>query len=626
MIISLKQVKYVGEKTYHSFVKNSIWSTYDLVLRRPKNYENYVLTSINEATNDSVITIIGTVASSVSSYKKKVSISKFFIHIENKKIEVTAFNQPYLEKALTIGQEILIKGKYNIYTKKIIANKISLNPLIPNLKPIYNYEGIHDTQVYKIMKEIFLKEQVTIYENLPKPLLKKHHLLERKKAYEYLHLPPNLEVLKQAIRRLKYEEAYQQQKAWLKTIKERPLKQALAYDITYVKDKISKIPYTLTKDQQRVVNEIFLDFKKGYTTERLIQGDVGSGKTVVAFLAAIGAISAGKKAVLMAPTEILAQQHYQNFISLYPEIKTALLTSKVKNKNQVLSDLENDEPMMVIGTHALASEKVVIDDLGLIIIDEQHKFGVKIKETLKLKNHLADIIYLTATPIPRTLAIAYFGDLDVSVIKEKPANRKAVETKIVDEKTIFKTLISQQEKNEQTYIVVPAIDSETKSYNIKQVDQALKKAGIKHVYLLHGKQKIEEQETMMKNFSADTKGILLATSMIEVGIDIKNATTIFILGANHFGLSQLHQLRGRVGRGDKESFCYLVSEKEDDERLMILSKETDGFILSQFDLKTRGPGEFLGERQSGYLKYNYLDLTQDLNILIQARKDVENYI
>ncbi|NLK12318.1 MAG: hypothetical protein GX312_01830, partial [Candidatus Phytoplasma sp.] len=212
MIISLKQVKYVGEKTYHSFVKNSIWSTYDLVLRRPKNYENYVLTSINEATNDSVITIIGTVASSVSSYKKKVSISKFFIHIDNKKIEVTAFNQPYLEKALTIGQKILIKGKYNIYTKKIIANKISLNPLIPNLKPIYNYEGIHDTQVYKIMKEIFLKEQVTIYENLPKPLLKKHHLLERKKAYEYLHLPPNLEVLKQAIRRLKYEEAYQQQK------------------------------------------------------------------------------------------------------------------------------------------------------------------------------------------------------------------------------------------------------------------------------------------------------------------------------------------------------------------------------------------------------------------------------
>ncbi|CCV64776.1 ATP-dependent DNA helicase [Alteracholeplasma palmae J233] len=623
MKVSLEEIKNIGPKTLYQLRQNNIWSTYDLILTRPKRYENYILSSIETVSNNEVITIYANIHSEIKNFKKNVLMTNFKVKVGEKVIDVITFNKPFLQKNLKLSQLVLIKGKYDLYKNKILAESVLTKLDTPPLKPIYKIGDIKDAKIYQLISQIFKENKVDIFEVLPEPILQKYHFYRRSEAYYKLHQPQNKEELNQAINRLKYEEAYLQQKKFKQEQNELIKKVPISYKLDLVKEYIKKIPYELTKDQKDAVNDIFRDFKSDIKHERLIQGDVGSGKTVVAFIAALGAITAHKQVALMAPTEILAKQHYDNFSKLYPEVKSCLFTSKTKNKQEILEKINHNETSMIIGTHALSSEYVNYYDLGLVIIDEQHKFGVKTKEDLKDKI-ASDVIYLTATPIPRTLLLAYFGDLEVSVIKEKPSKRKDVLTSIIEYEQIKELLKENQNKNEQSFIIVPAITSDKKDYNIEMVSDALK--DFSHLYILHGKQSASEQELMMESFSKNNKGILLATQMVEVGIDVKNATKIFILGANYFGLSQLHQLRGRVGRSDKLSYCYLIANDADNERLEVLTHENDGFKLSQFDLKTRGPGEFFGKIQSGYLKYHFLNLETDLNILIQARKDVEKYI
>ncbi|MDD3067812.1 MAG: DEAD/DEAH box helicase, partial [Acholeplasmataceae bacterium] len=373
------------------------------------------------------------------------------------------------------------------------------------------------------------------------------------------------------------------------------------------------------------VNDIFRDFKKNVQSFRLIQGDVGSGKTIVSLIAAYAIMTAKEQVAFMAPTELLVNQHYQFFTSMIHDFKILRLTSSTKNKEKEKMDLELNHYDMVIGTHALIEEDVKFRQLGLVIIDEQHKFGVEARQQLIDKALHKDVLYLTATPIPRTLAMVVYGDSHVSAIKEKPKQRKLIETQIIhrdDMTPLIEDIKLTIAKKEHVYLVVPAIHSDRLNDNMDTILELLNTYGFHHVYMLHGEQSKEENESSMKKFIENQGSILLSTSMIEVGIDLPTATMIAIFSAERFGLAQLHQLRGRVGRSHLKSVCYLVTNGLDHERLDVLKKTQDGFKLSEFDLKQRGPGDFIGLDQSGFPEFKFLDLQTDYDILLKAQEEV----
>ncbi|QTX02823.1 ATP-dependent DNA helicase [Candidatus Phytoplasma luffae] len=490
------------------------------------------------------------------------------------------------------------------------------------IKPIYKIIGISDEVIQKKIAKIIQHPGFQIKENLNENILKKYNLINRKEAFKNIHLPKNRKMLNEAIKRFKYEEAFFIIEKWCKEIKLIP-KEPLKYNINFIKQMIKNIPFQLTDDQKKIVNEIYQDFKKNYSTKRLIQGDVGSGKTIIAFIASLAVIDLNRQVSMMAPTEILAQQHYLNFKKLFPQIKSIFITSKSKNKKDIIELIKQNHYKMIFGTHLLAN--INFSKLGLVIIDEIHKFGTNIQNKIITKNITSDVIYLTATPIPKTLAVIYFGLLNVSVLDKKHSKEKNIITKKCLLKETIPLIKKNQNRDEQTYIVVPAIKDNNKKFNIENISIWLKNENITNIYILHSEQKPEIKEQTMQSFTNDKRGILLATSIIEVGIDITNATTMIILGAEYFGLSQLHQLRGRIGRNNKKNYCFLIFHK-DNERLGILEKENSGFNLSKIDFRKRGPGDFVGTKQSGFLKYNFLNISEDFSIIFQIQKDFKNLL
>lgn len=621
----LGNIKGCGPKLTQSFRKEHIWSTYDLVLKRPKRYEDFMIKDLETANHDETITVIGKIAAPLKTFKKgKLSVTSTKIEIGSNLLNVTVFNQPYL-KDLPLGIDVVVKGKYNLFKRSMVAQMISKNLNHMSIKPIYGYKEIKDHMVTNLLTEIFANKWVEIYETLPLQIIKKRNLTGRFDAYQTLHLPKQEKALFDAIYRFKYEEAFLQQLRFIHRLNQRPKRTPRVYDLDKIKTYIKQIPYELTDDQKKAVNDIFRDFKQPFVSYRLIQGDVGSGKTIVSFLAALGMITAGLQVALMAPTETLANQHYQNFAHLFPNIKTALLTGSVKDKASIKTAITEGGLELVIGTQALLTDDVVFKDLGMVIIDEQHKFGVGDRNDLIDKAKEADVIYLTATPIPRSMAMAYFGYMDYTIIKEKPKHQQLIKTSLYDDKKmdlVLERIAKNMDHKEQSYVVVPAILKEHRTHNIENVHAWLSQhIDTNHLYLMHSKLKSSQQEQMMQKFINDTQGVLLATTMIEVGIDVKNATLMVILGAHYFGLSQLHQLRGRIGRGRKASECILVSDRTDTERLEVMETVHDGFSLSNYDLKLRGPGDLLGDMQSGFTNYEYLDFTSDMNIVIEARKE-----
>ncbi|MDV3168055.1 MAG: helicase-related protein [Candidatus Phytoplasma stylosanthis] len=524
---------------------------------------------------------------------------------------------------MKINQKIFVKGTYYQKYNSIFASFISKANIKENIRPIYKLKNISDISIQDLIEKIFEHPQFKIKENLDERILKKYNLITRTEAFRNLHLPENQNMLDQTIKRFKYEEAFFIIKKWQKNKKYLTFKNPLKYDIHYVKEMIKNVPFTLTEEQKKIVNNIYSDFKKNYSTQRLIQGDVGSGKTIIVFIAALGIINLNKQVLMMAPTKILAQQHYLNFKKIFPQIETVYINSKTTQKENIKKLIQNNHYKMIFGTHGLTN--IDFKQLGLIIIDETHKFGQDIKNKTIAKNMQADVIYLTATPIPKTLSTIYFGLLRVSILN----NKYHKENNIITQKTSFENMLSllkqNQNRNEQTYIVVPAIKDNKKDFNIENINIFLKKRNVTNVYILHSEQKKETQEEAMNRFINDKKGILLATSIIEVGIDVANATTIIILGAEYFGLSQLHQLRGRVGRNNKKNYCFLIYSKEN-KRLNFLQKENNGFNLSKLDFKKRGPGDFLGSKQSGFFKYNFLNISEDLPIIYQIQKDFKDLL
>lgn len=623
----LIDLKGVGRALELQFQAQGIYTPADLLMRFPVKYQSFEEDSLLLAVDKTEITVKGIVIDipKIVNHRGDLKSLHFSILVEHEIVKVVAFRRDYLKDALTENLLITVKGKLDKKKKLITASAILLKPLESQFKPIYNLEPIYDSVITKVVKQIIDQNLVNIPETLPAKLIQEEQLINRKTLIKHIHLPESDSDIKSAYYRLKYEEAllFQYKMMSQKLLLEKESKPIKHYQLDRVKSFIETIPYDLTQDQKDSVNDIFRDFKKTYPTKRLIQGDVGSGKTIVVAIAIMGAKTAGYQSALMAPTEILAEQHYQNFKMMFKDLNVALLTGSTKNKTALKQKILRGEIDLVIGTHALAIDDVVFHDLGFVVIDEQHRFGVETRESLKNKG-IADIVYLTATPIPRTLAIVLFGDMEVSIIKQKPLGRKEIQTRYFQKSqqhAVFEHVKKELDLGHQAFFIAPSIDADERGETVIGLYERVQ-AIFNHydVFMLHGKMSAQDKNDTLEQFYHSKGAILVATTVIEVGIDMPLATMMVIFDGEYFGLSQLHQLRGRVGRSELQSHCYVISDETDIERLNFFAKTNDGFLLSEYDLSKRGPGEFLGVRQSGIIRFEYADIGSDFDLFLKAKE------
>lgn len=621
----IQDVPYVGPKTLSILYNEGIFTPLDMLFRFPKKYESFKEESLLFAVDKTHVTTRGIVSSmpKVVHHRYPLKSLQFNLLVDHENYKIIAYRREFLVDQIKENQEIQVKGQFFKKRKTINASQIILKPIESELKPIYAIEGLYDSNISKIIRNIYSNQMANIYETLPKSLINKRQLVDRYDMVYALHFPTP-ETLKKAQFRLKYEEALQFQMKVMqdKVENEKIKKTPKLYDLDKVKAFIAKIPYQLTSDQKEAVNDIFKDFKKDYPVKRLIQGDVGSGKTVVVGIAIYGAKTAGYQSAFMAPTEILAQQHYQTFKQMFPNLSIELLTSSTKDKQTIKDNIKAGLIDLVIGTHALITDDTVFANLGFVIIDEQHRFGVLARETLASKG-ISDICYLTATPIPRTLAIVLFGDMEISNIIEMPEGRKKVITnyfKNSQRDSVFNHVLKELELGHNAYFVAPSIESELRGESVYSIYEDIKDQ-FKHVFVLHGRMSGAEKQAIMADFNQTRGAVLVSTTVVEVGLDIKHATMMVIFDGEYFGLAQLHQLRGRVGRSDQQSYCYVLSDETNIERLEIFAKEDSGFTLSEYDLSNRGPGEFLGVRQSGVIDFKHTDIAADFELFLMAKTD-----
>ena len=564
----------------------------------------------------------------------------FDIIIDHKVYRASIFNRHFLQYQLSVGKEITIIGKCEVNSNAITVSDIKLQPLssLESIVPVYSTkEGITSKSLHQyILKALdYLDNQIEAF--VPNDYLEKYRLVSRKDALLFIHNPKDKHQIKHALRHLKYEEflRFQLMMQYIRSSMKQDVGIKKEIDDTKINDFISSLSFSLTEDQSNVVQEILNDLKRTTAMHRLLQGDVGCGKTIVACIGLYANFLAGYQGALMAPTEILAKQHFHSIKDLFGglTIKIELLIGSLTNKEKmdVYERLSNNEIDIIVGTHALLQEKVSFYDLGMVIADEQHRFGVKQREALKKKGHKVDFLLMSATPIPRTLAISLFGDMDVSTIKTMPKGRSSTITKFYKSnslKPILKFFNTYIQKGGQCYVVCPLIeDSEMqqlKDATFIYQEMAKYYSNICHVGLLHGKMKDNEKEEIMEKFRNNAIQILVSTTVIEVGVDVSNANLMVIYNAERFGLSQLHQLRGRVGRGKQQGYCFLFSTIDNQDsldRIKFLETTNDGFEISEYDLKIRGPGEVLGSKQSGIPTFMIADVYEDFSILEKAKDD-----
>ena len=626
----------IGPKTYEILTSNGINSVYDLINIFPTKYLNYNITGL-DCEN---VFIRGTVFSDVKNtyVKKSLSYMTFDLEVDDKIIKVVIFNRAYLLPRLKVGNIIYVSGKYEGYRNQISASNIYFNIKESSIEPVYEFHNIPSKSLKKIITNIIDKYFMYFNEYLPSFLIDKYNLPSLFDMYNLIHNPKSTKDYELAYRRLKYEEflAFELKLQYSRYISKKSVKTPKKWDINVIRDFIKTIPFELTDSQKQAVNDIYRDLKSEYPANRLIIGDVGSGKTIVAALAIYATALDNYEVCFMAPTEILAYQHYHNLLELFKDtpIRIEILTSSIKGKNRldILDKIRNHEVDVIIGTHALFTDDIIYNNLGLVITDEQHRFGVNQRKALRDKGFNPDVLYLTATPIPRTLAISVFGDMDSSIIKGLPLGRQKIKTKVVLEDNFDACLniVNEEIKNNhQIYVISPLIEESDKMdlHDVFETSEMLKnKLSNYSIEVLHGKMKQSEKDEIMKRFKDNEFHILVSTTVIEVGIDNPNATVMIILNAERFGLSQLHQLRGRVGRGMDQSYCFLVTDNSDKERLKIIENTLDGFELAECDLKLRGPGDFFGSRQSGLPDFKYGNLVSDYLILEDAKNDSYNII
>lgn len=639
--MNLEDIQGIGPKTKVLLNKLNINTIDELATFYPFRYEVLAVSDLAKTSDGEKVILTGIVdsAPNVFRIKRKLDRMTFRINTGNNIFRVSIFNRGFMRQHLKVGEYVTVSGKLDLIHQSITASDLWLMKLNePKILPVYHTTyGLGMNQLKKFIDES-LKVKINYTDFIPDDYINKYNFLEKRASVLEMHHPTNQAKLKQAILRTKYEELFVYMLKMNLLKQEKHHTHGLERNISFndVSAFIKTLPFTLTEDQMKATKNIFEDLNKQYAMNRLLQGDVGSGKTIVAVLAMYMNFLSGYQSALMAPTEILANQHYLNIKNLFKDtpINVALLTGSMtkKEKREVYQKLELGEIDVLIGTHALISEEVTYKNLGLVITDEQHRFGVNQRTRLKEKGTTPDILYMSATPIPRTYALTLYGDMDVSSIHTMPSGRKPVETllkKNSDMKQILEKMFMELKNGHQAYVVAPLIeDSEDSSLeNVEVLERKFKRAFGSYfkVASLHGKMSDEEKDKVMQEFKENKIQVLISTTVIEVGVDVKNATMMVIFDAYRFGLSQIHQLRGRVGRNDLQSTCILISDMEK-ERLKILTETTDGFKVSEEDFKLRGSGDLFGSRQSGDLVFKVANIKQDFKMLLYAQKDSEEYL
>lgn len=635
--MDIKNLHQVGEKTSKILNKLGIFTDDDLINYYPYRYNVYNFS--NELIDNSTLIINVIIESNpiVSYIKKNFNRLSFRARYNEKIFNVVIFNRAYLKTNLTIGKNITIIGKYDFKKNIFTSSDIKFNVTNGQIEPVYHLtKGITNNTVSKLIKDNF--NNIYIKDSLPSNIISKYNLLSKKDALYNIHFANDLKMVHYAKNRLIYEELFDFsfKMNYFKNQNIRKDKEPKNIDINKINEFKKLLPFSLTTDQDNAYNEIVQDMSSNKKMNRLLLGDVGSGKTVVAVGAIYANFIAGFESTLMAPTEVLATQHYFSIKKILDKFNVAveLITGSMskKEKEAIYKRVQNKEIDLLIGTHSLLNENIIFNNLGLVITDEQHRFGVHQRFTLEDKSKCPDILYLSATPIPRTYAMTIYGDLDISYIKTKPTGRKNIITKVKknsDIKEVLGLMLEQIKLGHQIYVVSPLVE-EDESLNLTSINLLKEKLllafkNLFRIEIIHGKMKTSEKESIMNDFKNNQIKILIATTVIEVGIDVSNATMMVIFNAERFGLATLHQLRGRVGRSDLQSYCYLISDSDND-RLKVMEESNDGFYISQKDFEMRGHGDLFGVKQHGDMSFKLANLKNDYNILLFANEDAKKFI
>lgn len=634
--LELGEVKNIGPKTLEKLHAHHIYTPKDLLLLFPKKYHFFMIDETNVFSGELVCFRAVIVSKPVLiKITKNSRAFVFYILFQNIKHKCIIFSGDYLRYKLQPNTPVICYGKYRTQQKEFSLQTLFFEDFECKIELDYGIADLSNATIHKAIERI-LSMDFHIEDELPEDYILKYRLKTMDEVVRIAHFPKSIQDCTQIRRRMRYEDFfwYGASLEGLRSLRNLDHKLPKNIPANQIWEYTSTLPFSLTLDQRKAVSDILQDLSSSKMMNRLVDGDVGSGKSIVAFLAAYATKLAGYQVCLMAPTEILAKQHFENSKTLFPMLKIEFLSSSIKEKDkqQIYEKLLSGRIDFLIGTHAVLNQRILFKKLGLLIIDEQHRFGVNQRKLLMDRYPEVDALYLTATPIPRTLGLATYGDLDLSLIHTKPLLRKEVITKLIplDEiKSLHYILERHLVANEQIYIVVPLIE-ENDNLDFIDIKQAkdiftnlLPNASIE---VLHGKMKSIEKETIMNSFKSGKIDCLISTTVIEVGVDVKNATVMVILDAERYGLSQIHQLRGRVGRGSKQSYCYLVSKKEEAKRLKILEETADGFLLAEEDFKLRGPGDYLGEAQSGFQSLAFDFESNDMMIWNCAIQDSKEFV
>ena len=641
----LSKVKGVGPKTEVLLNKLGIFEIDDLVTHYPFRYDVLRRTDLKNVTDaEQKIVVDGKVESVplVIRFRGGTNKLNFRLSTQNGMVGVSIFGRAFLKQNLKIGEKIIVIGKYDSSKNIINASDIKFGVLTnqDKIESVYHStSGLSQKILTNAINNGLMTYGNSINDNIPKYLLDKYNFLNKKTALNIVHNPPSYEKLKEASIRLKYEELFEFMFKinYLRNANKKNNAGVERKTDKSIDEFIENLPFELTNDQKNALDEIIKDLSSNQRMNRLLQGDVGSGKTIVAILAMYYNYLCGYQSALMAPTEILAVQHYNNMREFFKGtgVVVELLTGSItkKDKQIIYDDLKNGNINIIVGTHALIQEEVEYNNLGLVVTDEQHRFGVNQRSNLKNKGVKPDVLYMSATPIPRTYALTIYGDMDLSIIKEMPKGRLPVKTKVFNNKEmkdVYKLMEEELINKHQIYVIAPLIEENeeldlTNVYTLRDKMNLI--FGNKYkIDIVHGKMKSKEKDLIMEEFKQNVVNILISTTVIEVGVDVPNATMMVIFDANRFGLSTLHQLRGRVGRNSLQSKCLLISDKEDEKRLEIMETVNDGFVISEEDFKLRGSGDLFGTKQSGDMTFKIANLRNDYKILVQAKNDSQEYL
>lgn len=639
--MELTDIKGVGPKTLDHLHELGIYTLDDLLTNYPYRYDLFEPTNLTEQYDNERIAINVQVETTATTafIRKNFNKLQFRVNHNGKVMYAVIFNRAFLKPHIVIGKTITLVGKYDLKRNTFICDDIKLNPITKKeIIPIYHVKkGIKSNDILKII-ESAIDDSAKIPNYVPDEFIMKYDFISKKQALRMIHMPHKEEEIKKAKVYLKYEELFLFlfKIAYMKDDNENTYKEEKVFEEKKIEDFIASLPFTLTDSQEEALKLILDDIKSNKKMNRLVLGDVGSGKTIISFISMYANFLAGYQSVLMAPTEVLARQHFESAISYFKDYHLTidiLVGSMTKKEKEALkARLASGEIDILIGTHAIIEDAVSFYRLGLVITDEQHRFGVKQREILKSKGEVPDALYMSATPIPRTYALTLYGDLDVSFIRHKPGGRKTIVTKIKkysELKDVLMHVLEEIKAGHQVYVVASIID-DNEELDLKSVETLKEKFNMAYqgkipIEILHGKLKQREKDAIMTRFKNNETKILISTTVIEVGVDVKNATVMVIFDADRFGLATIHQLRGRVGRNNLDSYCYLISDKEID-RLKVLEESNDGFYIAEKDLELRGEGDLFGTMQSGVKTFKIANLKTDLKIMMQAKCDSEEYL